>query len=146
MSAFEQRRSNREHKLRAKETRANKVADKAQRKKDHMVQVAEWAESARGNRSSGVGGRVIPDDEEDRMRLRNMQGGGKSKKRLAADRKYGFGGKRGRFKQTDADTLNDMSDFNPRGKFGGTGSRRGKDGSGANRRGKRARDAARSRR
>ena len=72
---------------------------------------------------------------------------------LEIPKKYGFGGKRGRFKQNDQKTLNDMSGFKPRGSFaggqkttfGGKG-KKGGGGGGAKRPGKRARDASKGRR
>eukprot|EP00544_Gedaniella_sp_CCMP2646_P006865 CAMPEP_0202497490 /NCGR_PEP_ID=MMETSP1361-20130828/22979_1 /ASSEMBLY_ACC=CAM_ASM_000849 /TAXON_ID=210615 /ORGANISM="Staurosira complex sp., Strain CCMP2646" /LENGTH=333 /DNA_ID=CAMNT_0049129103 /DNA_START=6 /DNA_END=1007 /DNA_ORIENTATION=+ len=130
MDAVAQRKSNKEQKLRAKEKRANKVAEKAKRKKDHFKAVDEWAKTAASNR----GGALVDDDDE--------HFNGQNKKRMSADRKYGHGGKRGRFKQNDRKSLDDMSGFNPRGNF--HGGSKSKKGSGANRKGKRARDAARS--
>lgn len=132
MDAVAQRKSNKEQKLRSKEKKANKLAEKAKRKKDHFQQVDEWAKAAASNR-----GGALADDDDDQFLRSNS-----NKKRMAADKKYGYGGKRGRFKQNDPRSLNDMSGFNPRGNFSG-GSKKG---SGANRKGKRARDAARSRR
>ena len=139
IDAVARRKANREQKLRAKESHANRLADKAKRKKNHLQQVEEWANSVANNR-----GGVLNDDADDAY-LRRM--GGPNKKRKAADRKYGFGGKKGRFKQNDRKTLDDTSSFNPRGNFNGMGSKRtAKNGGGANRRGKRARDASRARR
>jgi rRNA-processing protein EBP2 len=145
MDAVAQRKSNKEQKLRSKESQSNKVAEKAKRKKDHFKQLDDWAQSAATNR-----GRGNERDNEGGM-LRSMSSGGvpaeKSKKRQLADKKYGFGGKRGRFKQNDPKELNDMSRFNPRGNFGGIGTKKTfqKDGAGSNRKGKRARDASRGR-
>ena len=139
MEAFEQRKANREQKLRSKEKHAHRIAEKSKAKKNHMKEVEEWAKNAASNR---LGGGKLRDDEGDF--LRNMNNNGPNKKRLAADRKYGFGGKRGRFKQTDQKTLNDMSDYNPRGNFGGLGKKSAS--TGAKRKGKRARDASKSRR
>ena len=146
IEAVAQRKANREQKLRSKESHANKLAEKAKRKKDHLRQVEEWAKSAASNRGGAR------DDGEDDAYLARMGGGRVSKKRQAADRKYGYGGKRGRFKQMDRKTLNDTSSFNPRGNFGGIGTKKtsaGKksfSGAGAKRHGKRARDASRARR
>lgn len=134
MDAVAQRKSNKEQMLRSKEKRANKLAEKAKRKKDHFKAVDEWAKTAASNRGGALG-----EDDDD-----FLTGKGNKKKRMAADRKYGFGGKRGRFKQNDRKSLDDMSSFNPRGNF--AGGSKSKKGSGANRKGKRARDAARGRR
>ena len=139
MDAVAQRKANREQKLRAKESHANKLAEKAKRKRDHFQQVEEWANAAARNRGGAL------DDDADEAFLR---GSGPNKKRQAANRKYGYGGKRGRFKQNDRATLNDVSGFNPRGNFGGMGTKKSakSGGAGAARPGKRARDARRSRR
>lgn len=138
MEAVAQRKANREQKLRAKESHANKLAEKARRKKEHFQQVEEWANSVARNRGGAL------QDDVDEMYLNR----GPNKKRQAADRKFGYGGKRGRFKQNDRASMNDMSGFNPRGNFPGGMKRtaKNKGGSGANRQGKRARDASRSRR
>lgn len=137
MEAVAQRKSNREQKLRAKESHANKLAEKARRKREHFQQVEEWANSAARNRGGAL------EDDADDMYLNR----GPNKKRQAADRKFGYGGKRGRFKQNDRASMNDMSGFNPRGNFAGgmKKSAKTKGGSGANRQGKRARDARRNR-
>lgn len=137
MDAVAHRKSNREQKLRAKESQSNKVAEKAKRKRDHFQQVEEWANSAASNRGGAL------QDDADEMYLNRKP----SQKRQIADKKFGFGGKRGRFKQNDRATLNDTSSFNPRGNFPGGMKRtaKSKGGSGGNRQGKRARDANRSR-
>lgn len=158
IEAVAQRKSNREQKLRSKEAHSNKIAEKSRRKKENMKAVDDWAQAAASNRGGGRFG-----DKDDQAFLRKMtsQGAGQkrgwtdrdgnlqtgpNKKRLAANKKYGFGGKRGRFKQNDPRDLNDMSSFNPKGNFGGLGSKKARgSGSGASRKGKRARDANRAR-
>ena len=144
MEAVAQRKSNKEQKLRSRESHANKLAEKAKRKKDPFRAVEEWAQTAAANR----GGRLADrDDMETYFGNNNKRAGPGSRKRQYADRKYGFGGKRGRFKQNDPKSLNDMSSFNRDGNCGGMGTKKSskKGGSGANRKGKRARDASRSR-
>lgn len=149
MDAVAQRRSNKEQQLRAKEKQSNRLAEKSKRKKDHLQAVDDWAKSAAQNRGSAT----REDDQAYLGKMDNKRGWtdrdgsmqfGPNKKRMAADKKHGFGGKKGRFKQNDPKSLNDMSSFNPKGNFGGLGSK-SKGGSGANRKGKRARDASRSR-
>jgi rRNA-processing protein EBP2 len=143
MDAVAQRKANKEQKLRSKESQANKLAEKAKKKKEHFQAVEAWAESAQANRGRGLS------DRDDGSAF--FQSGGDSKKRARADEKFGRGGKRGRFKQNDPKDLNDMSSFNRRGNFGGIGTKKStsssktKTGVGANRKGKRARDASRSR-
>jgi rRNA-processing protein EBP2 len=149
MDAVTQRKANKEQKLRAKEKHANKLADKAKRKKEHFKAVDDWAKTAASSR----GGALQDDDDVNLGRMEKRKGWtdrdgnlqtGPNKKRMVADKKYGHGGKRGRFKQSDPKSLNDMSGFNPRGNF--SGGTKSKGGSGANRKGKRARDATRARR
>jgi rRNA-processing protein EBP2 len=149
MDAVAQRKSNKEQKLRAKEKHANKLAEKAKRKKEHFKAVDDWAKTAASSR----GGALQDDDVTNLGRMEKRKGWtdrdgnlqtGPNKKRMVADKKFGHGGTRGRFKQNDPKTLNDMSGFNPRGNF--SGGTKSKGGSGANRKGKRARDATRARR
>jgi rRNA-processing protein EBP2 len=133
IDAVAQRKSNKEQKLRSKESASNKLAEKLKRKKDHFKELDDWAQSAASNR----GGK---DDGGDKPF---------NKKRMAADKKYGHGGKKGRFKQNDSESKQDVSGFNPRGNFAGgqkrTAGGSSGGGSGASRQGKRARDAGRSR-
>lgn len=126
IDAVAQRKSNKEQKLRAKEKQSNKIAEKAKRKKEHFEAIDEWKSTSQ-SRDNLL---------EDSMKS--------NKKRMTADKKYGFGGKRGRFKQNDPKSLNDMSSYNPKGNFAGTGSKTRSSGSNK-RKGKRARDASRSR-
>jgi rRNA-processing protein EBP2 len=154
IEAVAQRKSNQEQKLRSKEAHANKLAEKSRRRKENLKAVDEWAQSAAANR----GGKY--NDKDDQKYLKNLNSSGKkrgwvdregnvqtgpNKKRMAYDKKYGFGGKKGRFKQNTPESINDMSSFNPRGNFGGLGTKKSGGGSGGNRKGKRARDASRSR-
>lgn len=135
MDAFEKRKANKEQMLRAKESHSHRLMEKAKAKRKHMQNVDEWAKNAALNRVGG--GRVHDDDDQ---YLDRFNGGGKSKKRMAMDRKYGHGGKKGRFKQNDKKSMNDMSGFNPRGQ-GSMAKRTG----GTKRKGKRARDAMKAR-
>lgn len=149
MDAVAQRKSNKEQKLRGKEKQANKIAEKAKRKKDHFKAVDDWAKSAEQNR-----GPATREDDKAYLGKMNAKRGwtdrdgnlqdGPNKKRMAADKKFGYGGKTGRFKQNDKKELNDMSSYNPKGNFSGSGSK-SKGGAGGKRQGKRARDATRSR-
>jgi len=141
ISAFEQRKANAEHKLRAKEVRQHKTSEKNKRKKQHMEEVSEWAKSAAQNRGSARS------DDEDKQFLTGMGKNPleKSAKRQAMDKKYGHGGKKGKFKQMDKKTINDMSSFNPRGNFASGGMKKKssmKKNKGAERPGKNKRMAA----
>ena len=60
IEAVAQRKSNKEQKLRAKESQANRLAEKAKRKKEHFQEVKEWANSAARNR-----GGALRDDMDD---------------------------------------------------------------------------------
>lgn len=138
MAAFEQRKSTRELKLRAKESHAHRIVEKAKIKRKHMQDVDDWAKNAASNRAGG--GRIRDNDDDAYL---DKMGVGPNKKRQGMDRKYGGGGKSARFKQNDKSTLNDMSGYNPRGGSGGTGK---SNGGGGKRQGKRARDASKARR
>ena len=147
IDAVERRKSNKEQTVMAKERHAHRLAEKSKSKKAHMSAVEDWRKSAETGRRH-LGGKVV-DNEEEEERLRGLGGGNK---RMAANRKFGFGGKTGRFKQNDKKSMDDGSKFNPRGNFGGIGKKTttpkkgggGGGGGGNKRHGKRARDAARS--
>lgn len=142
IAAFGQRKANREQKLRAKEARSKKLQEKAKYKKDNLKAVDNWAKSAASNRLAD--GKVR--DGEDQQYLQSLeqrQYGKPNQKRENMNKKYGFGGKRGHFKQMDQKTINDMSNYNPYGNFGGVGSKKRGEASGNKRAGKRARDAKR---
>lgn len=140
IEAVAQRKSNKEQKLRVKESHANRLAEKSKRKRDHFQELDDWASSAVKNR-----GGALRDDVDDYFLNNRYNGSGPGKKRQNSDKKFGFGGKNGRFKQNDRKSMNDLSGFNPRGNFAGGMKKTSKNGSGANRSGKRARDAKRSR-
>jgi rRNA-processing protein EBP2 len=148
IEAVERRKSNKEQTVMAKERAAHRIAEKSKAKKAHMSAVEDWKKRAEQGRGR-LGGKVN-DMDEDEEQLRGLGGGGGlNKKRMAADKRYGFGGKRGRFKQNDPKALNDMSGFKPRGSFAGGQKttygkgKKGGGGGGAKRPGKRARDARR---
>ena len=136
MEAFEQRKSNRELKLRAKESHAHRLTEKAKAKKKHMQDVDDWAKNAASNRAGG--GKLRDDDDDVYL---NKMGIGPNKKRQRMNEKYGYGGKKGRFKQNDKASLDDMSGYNPR----GNGAMAKKSGGNNKRKGKRARDAMKAR-
>jgi rRNA-processing protein EBP2 len=138
IDAVTRRKSNKEQKLRAKEVKTNKALEKARRKKEHFRDLDSYKNSREAQSRLGL-------DKDEDFRVSH----GPNKKRMAADRKYGYGGKRGNFKKTDPTTLNDMTKFNRQGNFAGKGMKRASSNSkqsGQKRHGKRARDASRSRR
>lgn len=138
MEAVAQRKANKEHKLRAKESQSNKLVEKAKRKKHHFQAVQDWAESAASQRGGAV------NEKADEAFLRNMNKG-PSNKRKNADKKYGFGGAKGRFKQNDSKNLSDMSGYKQKGSFEG-GKKRTSNASSSKRPSKRARDGKRAKR
>lgn len=141
IEAVAMRKANKEHQLRAKESHSNRLAEKAKRKKQHFKALAEWNNASKSN-----GGQMM----DDSRLLKSLSGGGDegrkgpNKKRQYYDQKYGHGGKRGRFKQNDPKSMNDMSAYNPRGNFSG-GMKKVSGASNSKRKGKRARDSSRSR-
>lgn len=148
IEAVERRKSNKEQTVMAKERAAHRIAEKSKAKKAHMSAVEDWRKSAEQGRGRLAG--KVNDMDEDMDQLHGL--GGPNKKRMNADKRYGFGGRRGRFKQNDPKELNDMSGFKPRGSFAGgqkttntygKGKKGGGGGGGAKRPGKRARDARR---
>jgi rRNA-processing protein EBP2 len=138
IEAVVMRKTNKEQKLRVKESQANRAAEKSKRKRDHFKSLDDW-------QSSGAAG-----GRNDSALMDALEGKGPNKKRMSADKKYGFGGQKPRFKQNDKQSLNDSSSFNPRGNFPGgmkkrsaLGAAKGGGGSG-HRPGKRARDSKRT--
>jgi rRNA-processing protein EBP2 len=130
MDAVEQRKANKEQRLRSKEKNATRLVEKAQMRKEHAQAVEQWQSSSLANQGNPFDNKQVPTP---------------NKKRIASDLKYGRGGKRGRFKQNDPRSKNDMSDYNPKGNFAGIGSKRSKRStSSTSRPGKRTRDAKRS--
>lgn len=127
MDAFEQRKQNKEFKLHAKETRAHKLSEKSKQKRTMLDKVEGYKNAHRG-------GGTLNDDDDNKLMGRLDP----KRKREIADKKYGHGGKKGRFKQNDPKGMNDMSSYNPKGNSS-SGQKGGK-----KRHGKRARDASRS--
>lgn len=140
MDAVAQRKSNKEQKLRSKEAIVNKQTEKAKRKRDHFKQVEEWAQSAAANR-----GKNMRDNDEVYLKSMGNEGPKKSEKRKLADKKFGHGGKKGRFKQNDPRDFDSAKGFNTKGNFPGIGTKNSslKKKNAAERKGKRARDASR---
>jgi len=125
INAVEQRKSNQENKLRSKELKSRKLEAKASRKKEHFKNIEKWT-------SRESGGAIDDNDEEYMQQLFTK----KNKTRKGADRKYGFGGKKGRYKDNSLGSK-DLNDYNPsKGGMVKTGKRLGK----------RARDANKAKR
>merc|ERR1711862_689562 len=135
INAYEQRKSNKENKLRSKVNKQNAMDMKIKEKKDYFQNL---------DRMKQNNDEVDDDDKKFNRYFNNGDGGDDlvvNPRRIAANRKYGFGGgsdkKKGHFKSVDKKSLNDFSDF----KRGGSGS-----GGNKKRPGKRAREAKRQRR
>eukprot|EP00588_Corethron_pennatum_P025891 CAMPEP_0194310980 /NCGR_PEP_ID=MMETSP0171-20130528/7958_1 /TAXON_ID=218684 /ORGANISM="Corethron pennatum, Strain L29A3" /LENGTH=393 /DNA_ID=CAMNT_0039064873 /DNA_START=24 /DNA_END=1202 /DNA_ORIENTATION=- len=125
IEAFEQRKNSKEQKLRSKEAQSDRAKEKAKTKKDNIRAVGDYAKDVASRRMPG-----FVEDEDDNGGV----GGGKKGpnwKRERADKKFGFGGKRGKFKQNTKKDLEDMSKYNPRGNFGGMGKKTTKGSGGA---------------
>eukprot|EP00518_Triparma_eleuthera_P011597 CAMPEP_0182479188 /NCGR_PEP_ID=MMETSP1319-20130603/33748_1 /TAXON_ID=172717 /ORGANISM="Bolidomonas pacifica, Strain RCC208" /LENGTH=268 /DNA_ID=CAMNT_0024680603 /DNA_START=203 /DNA_END=1006 /DNA_ORIENTATION=- len=90
MAAFEQRKANKEMKGREKEARGNKRMRKDEEKRRGMEEVEAWKKDAERMRSTGV------DVDADHA---GGNRGGRNFKRENADKKYGHGGKRGKFRK-----------------------------------------------
>ena len=145
MAAFEERKQRDINKKFNKQVAALKKSNKTQTTK----QFNEDVTNLRKDSKSG-------DSKEEKLNKiltgsgRSSDGTGKSKKRLGYDKKYGHGGKESKSKKSTSKSINDLSDYNPRGgKFvrredhnfkKGKGSKGGK----GNRPGKSTRDKKRS--
>ena len=137
MSAFKQRKANKEMKGREKEARGNKRMRKDEEKRRGMEEVEAWKKDAERMRGTGV------DVDASHAGGGAHRGGDRNFRRENADKKYGHGGKRGKFKKADRKGLDDMSGYNPRGNFkGGMKGGATPSAGGGKRKGKRARDAA----
>uniref|UniRef100_A0A7S2S4R4 rRNA-processing protein EBP2 n=1 Tax=Rhizochromulina marina TaxID=1034831 RepID=A0A7S2S4R4_9STRA len=111
MEAFEQRKERQTQKKFSK-AKANELQkERAASKKETLAAVKKWRDDNQERRKGGVG-----DDDGDLDRILSDQKPGKSRKRKALDRKYGFGGpKNKKATRNDQKSLNDMSGFSPRG-------------------------------
>lgn len=147
IEAFELRKNREQNKKFNKQVSQLKKQEKSQKQKQQINEVTEL----RKGTSSSAG---INREEKLNRILEDGGDAGKSKKRKAMDKKYGFGGKdRKQMKLADKKSLNDMTEFNPRGgKFvrrgsssGGRGGGRGGGGGGKQQRpGKDARQKRRT--
>jgi len=140
INAFEQRKTNRETKLRSKENKNKALETKNEYKREHFRGLKSWEKDSKG-RGSGA---INDGDDEGRFKRFFDNGDDNNPKRRAADRRYGSGAgkKKGHFKQADKKALNDFSDFKKNNKKGKGAS----SSSGDKRPGKRARDSKRQKR
>jgi len=148
MAAFEERKQRDINKKYNKQVAALRKSNKSESTKSFNEEVTNLRKDKKGP----------TENKEDKLNkiLSNggSQGGqGKSKKRMAYDKKYGHGGKESKSKKSSSKSLNDLSDYNPRGgkfvrredSFKGKGKGKGgKNGKGGNRPGKNTRDKKRS--
>lgn len=129
ISAFEQRKANRETKLRSKENKTNSLESKSRDKRQHFDSLQNWSNDTKQNARKGMGNvGTMDDDNNDQKFKRYFNDGDKNPRRSAADRKYGFGGSNrkqaGHFKSADKKALNDYSDFKRGQKNSGGGNKR----------------------
>jgi hypothetical protein len=103
-------------------------------KKDNIEAVTKWRKDNVERRKAGLGD--DDDNELDQLMSTEKDGkGGPSRKRKAADRKWGFGGvKNKKATRNDDKALNNLSDYNPKAmksaarEFSGKGGKGGKGG------------------
>ncbi|CAE7768025.1 unnamed protein product, partial [Symbiodinium microadriaticum] len=142
MDAFEQRKQRELNRKYNKQVSAMRKAEKSQMTKAEI-------EASKHMRSSDEA------DERGPLSRKGVRDGVKSSRRIAMDKKYGSGGRdKKRAKLTDKKSLNDFSDYNPRGgklirrdkRGGSSGSGAGGKGgkNGGNRPGKSTRDRKRA--
>jgi len=125
IAAFEQRKMNKETKLRSKENKNKAQELKNKDKREHFDALKNWERDGKRRRGDGTDN---DDDDENRFK-RYFNEDGKNPRRIALDRKYGHGGpakKKGHFKQTDKKALNDYSDFKKNNKRPGKRAREAK--------------------
>ena len=144
MAAFEERKQRDINKKFNKQVAALKKSNKTQTTKQFNEDVTNLRKDSKSS-----------DSKEDKLNKiltgagRSSDGTtGKSKKRLAYDKKYGHGGKESKSKKSTSKSINDLSDYNPRGgKFvrrEDHNFKKGKKGKGSSRPGKSTRDKKRS--
>jgi rRNA-processing protein EBP2 len=140
IEAFEQRKNREQSKKFNKQLSLIKKTEKTKETRNFNKEIEHVKKSKDGNKDEKLERILNSDRHGDRDRTE------KSKKRKIMDKKYGFGGKDGKkSKMNDSKSLNDFTDFNPRGGKAVRSSvpRRTKGGKGANRPGKAARAKSR---
>ena len=113
MAAFEERKQRDINKKFNKQVAALKKSNKSQSTKQFNEDVTNLRKDS--SRSSDS-----KEDKEDKLNkiltgAGRGDGSGKSKKRLGYDKKYGHGGKESKSKKSTSKSINDLSDYNPRG-------------------------------
>jgi len=113
MAAFEDRKQRDINKKFNKQVAALKKSNKTQSTKQFNEDVTNLRKDS--SRSSDN-----KEDKEDKLNkiltgAGRGDGSGKSKKRLGYDKKYGHGGKESKSKKSTSKSINDLSDYNPRG-------------------------------
>jgi len=124
MEAFEQRKNREQNRKYNKQLVLMKKETKNKEKKQLLDEIDELKEQSREQGAEKTHSKYLDKnasmskDEKLEKILKNHddKSSSQSKKRKIMDSKYGFGGKdRKKSKQNDAKSLNDFSDFNPRG-------------------------------
>lgn len=122
MDAFEKRKKQQDAKVYAKQLQAERTKEKNKSKKEQMEAVRRWRKDK--TRRGDGGGAAVDDaelealiagksDAAGRGAGRGSAGRGQAswKKRAAADRKYGFGGRKKNSRSNDRKSVGDVSGF-----------------------------------
>jgi len=134
IQVVESRKKNQNSKKFAKEVRSKRILEKAGEKRKTLDDIADWSKKRKED------GRNADDQDLDDILDKqggNKDGKGKGKgkmkgqtkgamKQEAKDKKWGFGGKKKRHKQNDAESTRDMSSWEGKGKKKGSGKSKGK--------------------
>jgi len=109
MDAFDQRKA-KQHQLKfAKAVQAEKVKVRAAKRKADAKDVDDFRKTSQGKKRELLQGDKDDDGDGDRP----APAARKSKKRVASDKKWGFGGKKKDAKRNDPKSIDDMSSFDP---------------------------------
>ena len=107
MAAFEMRKSQQQHKKRAKQVQAEKIKARHQEKQNTLDAVKKWRKTAadrRGLMDDEDGFEQVLHAKPERARTSKRDLPQKGKKRQAKDAKFGFGGKKRFAKRNNADS------------------------------------------
>mmetsp|Transcript_20105 Transcript_20105/g.49262 ORF Transcript_20105/g.49262 Transcript_20105/m.49262 type:complete len:285 (+) Transcript_20105:330-1184(+) len=112
MDAVATRTKEKKAKKFAKQVHANREQEKHKRKREELQKIEQMKGSSKDKM------RINWMDNEDGTAASQPKTNKRNKKvnskRAMADKKFGFGGKKKKFKRNDAESAADMSDFNPR--------------------------------
>jgi len=109
ISAFEERKNMQDSKKMAKQVEAERLKQRKEEKEQNIQSVKKWQKDRLG-KTKKDGGVIQDDDGFEKLMLKPDRQ--KSKKREAADNKWGFGGRKKILKQNDRASFNDDSAWN----------------------------------